>query len=252
MIHMVHQVGVTTVMAYARIPFHVKDSELNDIKSSAQLGDDAYGTSSSAGRVASESADTYSTGRKADDDSHGMGGDSGTYGSGGRQTNDDSYAFSGRTQDTGYGSGTAAGAGYGNKSGGHKEQELGDFQVSEGLGDSTKTYIGGHDTYGSGATGGAGFGNKSSSYGDNSREYRGSEGMGDHSKPYVGGHDTYGSGTTGGAGYGNKSSSFGDDDSSSKKDSTTGKLMEKVGGLLKNENMERKGAEKRAQAGRDE
>ncbi|ERF77243.1 hypothetical protein EPUS_05812 [Endocarpon pusillum Z07020] len=214
-------------MAYACIPFHVRDSELNDIKSSARLGDDAYGTSSRAERVASESGDTYSTGR-----SGGMGGDSGTYGAGGRQTGDDSDGFSGRTQDTGYGSGTAAGAGYGNKTGGYKEQELGDFQASEGLGDSTKTYTGGHDTYGSGATGGAGFGNKSSSHGGDSGEYRGSDGMGEHSKPYVGGHDTYGSGSTGGAGYGNKSSSFGDDDSSSKKDSTAARITHTTSTLL--------------------
>jgi hypothetical protein len=180
-----------------------------------------------------------------------MGGDSDTYGSS-RRTDDDSYGSSGRTQDTGYGSGTAAGAGYGNKSGSHGDQELGDFKASEGLGDSTKSYSGGHDTYGSGATGGTGFGNKSGSYGDDSGEYRGTEGTGDHSKPYTGGHDTYGSGSTGGAGYGNKSGSFGDDDDSSKKDSTAGKLMEKVGGLFKNENLEHKGAEKRSQAGRDD
>ncbi len=207
-----------------------RNFELKNSKSTARLGDDNYGTSGRSG---------------------GMGGDSGTYGTGRRQTDDDSYDSAGRTQDTGYGSGTAAGAGYGNKSGSHKEQELDDFQASEGLGDSTKTYTGGHDTYGSGTTGGAGFGNKTGSYGDDSGGYRGSEGMGDHQKPYVGGHDTYGSGSTGGAGYGNKSSSFADDDDSSKKDSTAGKLMEKVGGLFKNEDMERKGAEKRSQAGRD-
>lgn len=129
---------------------------------------------------------------------------------------------------------------------------MGDFKASEGLGDSTKSYSGGHDTYGSGATGGAGFGNKSGSYGDDTGEYRGSEGMGDQTKPYSGGHDAYGSGSTGGAGYGNKSGGYGEDDDSSKKDSTAGKLMEKVGGMFKNENLERKGAEKRGQAGRDE
>ncbi len=128
---------------------------------------------------------------------------------------------------------------------------MGDFKASEGLGDSTKSYSGGHATYGSGATGGAGFGNKSSSLGDDTGEYRGSGGMGEHSKPYSGGHGTHGSGTTGGAGYGNKSSSYGDEDDS-KKDSTAGKLMEKVGGMFKNEGLERKGAEKRGQAGRDE
>jgi hypothetical protein len=107
-------------------------------------------------------------------------------------------------------------------------------------------------SYGSGATSGAGYGNKSSSYAEDTSDYRGSEGMGDHDKPYSGGTDSYGSGTTGGAGYGNKTGSYGDDDESSKKDSTAGKLMEKVGGMFKNENLERKGAEKRSHAGRDE
>ena len=129
---------------------------------------------------------------------------------------------------------------------------MGDFQASEGLGDSTKGYTGGHDNYGSGSTGGAGFGNKSSGYGDDVGEYHDSEGMSEHSKPYSGGHESYGSGSTGGAGYGNKSSTYGADDDSSKKDSTAGKLMEKVGGLFKNENMEHRGAEKRSQAGHAE
>jgi hypothetical protein len=157
-------------------------------------------------------SDTYGSSRKTDDDSYGSGrtggmtGDSDTHGSS-RKTDDDSYGSSGRTQDTGYGSG---------------------------------------------ATSGAGYGNKKSSYGEDSGDYRGSEGMGEHNKAYSGGNDSYGSGTTGGAGYGNKTGSYGDDEDSSKKDSTAGKLMEKVGGLFKNENMERKGAEKRSQAGRDE
>lgn len=43
-----------------------------------------------------------------------------------------------------------------------------------------------------------------------------------------------------------------DDDESSggkKKDSTMGKLMEKAGGMLKNEKIERQGEEKRREAG---
>ncbi|KAF7507894.1 hypothetical protein GJ744_009928 [Endocarpon pusillum] len=158
------------------------------------------------------------------------------------------------TQDTGYGSGTAAGAGYGNKTGGYKEQELGDFQASEGLGDSPKTYTGGHHTYGSSATGGAGFGNKSSSYEDNNGEYRGSEGMGITANRTLVAMILMALealvvlATAARV----RSSSFGDDDSRSKKVSTAGKLMEKVGGLFENEDMERKGAEKRARAGRDE
>ncbi len=40
-----------------------------------------------------------------------------------------------------------------------------------------------------------------------------------------------------------------DDSSGGKKDSTMGKLMEKAGGMLKNEKMERQGEEKRREAG---
>ena len=87
-------------------------------------------------------------------------------------------------------------------------------------------------------------------------------GLGRSSEPYSGSTE-YGSGTTGGADYGNKHSK----DSSSKDgkyrevwsccpdvltqflDSTSGKLMEKVGGMFHSDKMEQKGAEKRAQAG---
>jgi hypothetical protein len=150
----------------------------------------------------------------------------------------DTYGSSRKTDDDSYGSGRTGGM-------------TGD---SDTYGSSRKTD---DDSYGSSGrtqdTGtGAGYGNKSSSYAEDSGDYRGSEGMGDHNKPYSGGNDSYGSGSTGGAGYGNKTGSHGDDEDSSKKDSTAGKLMEKVGGLFKNENLERKGAEKRSQAGRDE
>ncbi|ETN39856.1 uncharacterized protein HMPREF1541_06082 [Cyphellophora europaea CBS 101466] len=42
-----------------------------------------------------------------------------------------------------------------------------------------------------------------------------------------------------------------DDGGEGKKDSTVGKLMEKAGGMLKNENLQQKGAEKRGSAGND-
>ena len=54
-----------------------------------------------------------------------------------------------------------------------------------------------------------------------------------------------------GAGSGNSGGdNYGDDNSGSKKkDSTMGKLMEKAGGMMKNEKLEQKGAQKRAEQG---
>lgn len=210
--------------------------------------DDTHGSSGRTGGCGGDS-DTFGTSRKEGDE---------TYGSSRRFHGDDDgdddddakFGFSGRTVDTGYGSGMTSGAGYGNKSSSHGEQEMDEFKPSEGLGDSMDTYSGGHDTYGSGATGGAGYGNKSSSYGEEIGEYHGSQGMGDRTEPYSGGSDTYGSGTVGGAGYGNKTGSYEDD--KSKGDSTAGKIMEKVGGMFHKEDLERKGHEKRAQAGHDD
>ncbi|KAF2270079.1 hypothetical protein CC78DRAFT_190617 [Lojkania enalia] len=104
-------------------------------------------------------------------------------------------------------------------------------------------YTGGHETYGSGATSGAGFGNKSSAdpeVTDNS-EFR----FGSHQNtdPYSG-HRKHGSGSTGGAGYGNKTGGFGDSH-----DSTMGKLMEKAGHVMHNENLAEKGRAKREKNG---
>lgn len=61
----------------------------------------------------------------------------------------------------------------------------------------------------------------------------------------------YGSGATSGAGYGNKSSSgYGDDSSSGgNQDSTTGKIFQKVGSLIGNDNLEQRGQDKRNAAG---
>ena len=68
-----------------------------------------------------------------------------------------------------------------------------------------------------------------------------------------------GSGRTGAQDAGGHGAGTGDDNrydddndkSGGKKDSTAGKLMEKVGGMLKNEKLEKQGAEKRREAGSD-
>lgn len=61
------------------------------------------------------------------------------------------------------------------------------------------------------------------------------------------GNDSYG----GSDSYGDNSGRRGDDSQrDSGKDSTMGKLMEKAGGMLKNEKIQERGAEKRDQAGR--
>lgn len=53
-----------------------------------------------------------------------------------------------------------------------------------------------------------------------------------------------------GAGGGNSGDNYDDGNSGSKKkDSTMGKLMEKAGGMMKNEKLEQKGAQKRAEQG---
>ncbi|KAF2205288.1 hypothetical protein GQ43DRAFT_468352 [Delitschia confertaspora ATCC 74209] len=114
--------------------------------------------------------------------------------------------------------------------------------------DDSRAYTGGHETYGSGITGGAGFGNKSAS---NASEFDTSEfRFGNHqdTKPYSG-HTGYGSGSTGGAGFGNKTGSFGD-----QKDSAMGKMMEKIGHVVKSDTMIEKGRAKREEKGlgRDE
>lgn len=54
---------------------------------------------------------------------------------------------------------------------------------------------------------------------------------------------------------GDRDNNYGDNEgrgSGGKKDSTMGKLMEKAGDMMKNENLAQKGADKRAQAGRDD
>ncbi|KAF1997083.1 hypothetical protein P154DRAFT_537408 [Amniculicola lignicola CBS 123094] len=110
--------------------------------------------------------------------------------------------------------------------------------------DHSNAYSGGHETYGSGTTGGAGFGNKtmpSDSTVDNS-EFR--FGNRDDTQPYSGHAGRHGSGSTGGAGFGNKTGSFGES-----KDSTMGKVMEKIGTVTHNEKMVEKGRAKREAQG---
>ncbi|KAF3033910.1 hypothetical protein E8E12_005488 [Didymella heteroderae] len=63
------------------------------------------------------------------------------------------------------------------------------------------------------------------------------------SAPYSNAH-TYGSASTAGAGWGNKTGSFGDD-GGEHKDSTLGKVMEKVGGVLHSSGLVKKGHAKR-------
>ena len=87
--------------------------------------------------------------------------------------------------------------------------------------------------------------------------------LGSSSDPYSGSTE-YGSGTTGGAGYGDKSTSSSGGSGGGQflmfhlinccllisfdEDSTSGKLMEKVGGMFHHKGLEEKGAEKRSQA----
>ncbi|KAF2431779.1 hypothetical protein EJ08DRAFT_175802 [Tothia fuscella] len=109
-------------------------------------------------------------------------------------------------------------------------------------------YQGGHETYKSGTVGGAGFGNKSDPEQDMSKYDNSDLRFDSHTNtdPYSNATQ-HGSGTTGGAGYGNKTGSF--SGGSDKKDSTVGKMMEKVGGMTKNEGLVEKGREKRLEKG---
>jgi len=152
--------------------------------------------------------------------------------------------------DDNLGSGATSGAGFGNKSSSDRDAFDDSSNTRFGSGNDTGAYSGSTD-FGSGATGGAGYGNKSSSgrdeFGDSSNTRFGSSG---DTGAYSGSNE-YGSGTTGGAGYGNKSSDYGTNDESSGKqgDSTAGKLMSKLGGMMNNEKMVEKGEAKREAAG---
>ncbi|KAL8966380.1 MAG: hypothetical protein Q9197_006020 [Variospora fuerteventurae] len=149
-----------------------------------------------------------------------------------------------------FGSGITGGAGSGNKltSGTYESTGLSSDYGTGHSGDSTdrnEPYSGSRE-YGSGATGGAGFGNKSSGHRENEPTFDGNADLGRNSDAYND-HREYGSGSTGGAGYGNKSSNRDSDDGPG--DSTSGKIMEKVGGMFGNTKMQEKGSAKREQAG---
>ncbi|KAL9028015.1 MAG: hypothetical protein Q9196_003552 [Gyalolechia fulgens] len=159
---------------------------------------------------------------------------------------------SGRGGDDRYGTGITGGAGSGNKytSG---AQESARLDPDYGTGHSGETtdrqepYTG-HNEYGSGSVGGAGFGNKTSGGLAEDSSFSGNPDVARNSDAYSG-NSSYGSGATGGAGFGNKSSNRRDDDDNEKgQDSTSGKLMEKVGGMFGNDKMKEKGMEKRERA----
>ncbi|QDS74712.1 hypothetical protein FKW77_000664 [Venturia effusa] len=138
-----------------------------------------------------------------------------------------------------------SGAGFGNKTAPQPSHDENDESYRFGKHTDGGAYSNAHEKYGSGATGGAGFGNKSNPDQDmelyDNKDLR----FGSHEStaPYSGGHPDYGSGSTGGAGFGNKTGNMATGDSS------VGKLMEKVGGLVKNEGMVEKGHAKRVEAG---
>lgn len=141
---------------------------------------------------------------------------------------------------------------------------------------NTSSGLGETDTYGSGNTS-SGLGNDSYGVSDvafkqvpltnnNKSGNTGSGGYGDKTDSYESGQTGsggFGSGNTASTDYGadNTGSNYGssgagshhqDNKSGKSGDSTAGKLLEKAGGLFKNEGMVEKGREKRSQAGNDE
>ncbi|KAK4988940.1 hypothetical protein LTR66_007171 [Elasticomyces elasticus] len=154
-----------------------------------------------------------------------------------------------RESDNEYGSGTVGGVGFGNKT--NPSSSSYDNSATRFGKDDSDPYSNSTD-YGSGTTSGVGYGNKNNRGGDgiDSSDTRFDNQSGD---PYSD-STRYGSGTTSGAGFGNKTKG-GDSASSDKKvtpattDSTIGKLMEKAGGMMKNEGMVEKGRAKREEKG---
>ncbi|KAF1357317.1 hypothetical protein EJ07DRAFT_181508 [Lizonia empirigonia] len=102
---------------------------------------------------------------------------------------------------------------------------------------------------------GAGFGNKRVSLTPSTSEEKSVDEENLHfdtqethgSAPYSNAH-TYGSASTAGAGYGNKTGSFTNAAEGEKKDSTMGKVMQKVGGILHSLALTKKGQAKREDA----
>ncbi|KAF2819270.1 hypothetical protein CC86DRAFT_412978 [Ophiobolus disseminans] len=135
-------------------------------------------------------------------------------------------------------------AGFGNRTApDYVAEDMTDQHASTRLGltDSHGAYSNAHPKYGSGATGGAGFGNKSDAPTTHTSndEFRFDKHK--NTSAYSGADESRaGSGSTAGAGFGNKTGSFGNSG-----DSTLGKVMEKAGHMMKNENMVAKGAAKR-------
>ncbi|TID14732.1 pre-mrna-splicing factor cwc15 [Venturia nashicola] len=138
-----------------------------------------------------------------------------------------------------------SGAGFGNKTATQPTHDDHDESYRFGKHGDGGAYSNAHEKYGSGATGGAGFGNKSNPDIDvenyNNQDVR--FGTQSSTAPYSGGHPDYGSGSTGGAGFGNKTGQM------DRGDSAVGKVMEKVGGLVKNKGLVEKGHAKRGEAG---
>ncbi|TAQ90887.1 hypothetical protein B7494_g759 [Chlorociboria aeruginascens] len=185
--------------------------------SGRQRGDQSYGSGNTGNNDSNSGANYGSTGRTE-------GGDFGSS----TNSGSDSYGSSGRT---------GGDSGFGNTGS--------DSYGSSGAG---RTGGVGGDTYGSGNTG-------SDSYGSSGRQTGGDN------------TDSYGSGNTGSDSYGSSgrqtgsSNTYGSDNTDSygsgnsgnqKNDSTAGKLMEKAGSMLKNDNLVEKGQTKRAQAGNDD
>ncbi|KAL6702516.1 hypothetical protein ACN47E_001580 [Coniothyrium glycines] len=145
-------------------------------------------------------------------------------------------------------------AGYGNQTApDYIAEDLQDQHSSTRLGltDSHAAYSNAHEKHGSGTTGGAGFGNKrsalSKSDSNTSTESDAEFRFGSHldTAPYSNA-TPLGSGSTGGAGYGNKTGSF-----EGSNDSALGKVMEKMGTLIHNQNIAEKGRMKR-EVGKEE
>ncbi|KAF1939669.1 hypothetical protein EJ02DRAFT_513710 [Clathrospora elynae] len=138
-------------------------------------------------------------------------------------------------------------AGYGNRTApDYVAEDMEDQHTSTRLGlhKSNTPYHNPHEKHGSGTTGGAGFGNKrsSSTPSTDNTEFR----FGSHTDtaPYSNA-TPMGSGSTGGAGYGNKTGEM----EGPHKDSTLGKVMEKVGGMMNNGKIVDKGRGMREEKG---
>lgn len=139
-------------------------------------------------------------------------------------------------------------AGYGNRTNIEPNlSNLTDSHNSTRLGrEDSHPYTGATDReYGSGATHGAGFGNKSAAIPSPSEMDSNETRFGTHENtdPYSGARE-HKSGSVGGAGWGNKTGAY-----KESHDSTTGKLMEKVGHVMHNENLAEKGRAKREAQG---